>query len=270
MHRLIRYERSSLGYNRNKGWPERLTTSLAAANPGTTVRARAKPTSSRASTPKATSSAKPRPVAPATKAEVRVFVSYSHADAGVQARLETHLAVLKRDGVTTWFDGDMLTGDALDREIARALRQAHIFVALVSSDYLNSRYCQLEYRRAMGRRAKGLMRVAAVVVRPCDWKAASMAAFKLLPHDGRAVSDFRRADTALVGVVQALRALVKAVRSEAVRQAPVKSSKPRSPARQQTGRKPGSSKATGGNPAKGGRPSAKSRTSKSRSPTRPV
>lgn len=50
----------------------------------------------------------PRPVArPATprgkpeKPEVRIFVSYSHRDADAQARLETHLASLKREGVTT-------------------------------------------------------------------------------------------------------------------------------------------------------------------------
>lgn len=169
--------------------------------------------------------------APATrprKPEVRIFVSYSHADAAVQAKLEKHLAVLQRDAVSTWFDGDMLAGDAIDREIGRALRNAHVFVALVSSDYLHSRYCQLEYRRAMGRRARGKIRVAAVVVRHCDWAAAPMAAFKLLPHDGRAVSDFRSPDKPLAAVVRALRDVVKAVRAKMPSQG---AATPRAPAR---------------------------------------
>ena len=150
------------------------------------------------------------------KPEVRIFVSYSHADEAVRAKLDVHLANLKRNAVSTWFDGDMIAGDAISRDIGRALRNAHVFVALVSSDYLHSRYCQLEYRRAMNRQARGLMRVVAVIVRPCDWKAAPIAAFKLLPHDGRSVAEHGSADRALVGVVQALREVVKLTRAELV------------------------------------------------------
>jgi hypothetical protein len=103
----------------------------------------------------------------AEKPEVRIFVSYSHADVAAQAKLETHLAALKRDGVSTWFDGDMNAGDALDTNIARALRRTHLFVALLSPEYLASHYCwRIEYQRAMNRRARGTMRVVAVVVRP--------------------------------------------------------------------------------------------------------
>jgi hypothetical protein len=131
-------------------------------------------------------------------------------------KLEVHLAALKRDGVVTWYDGDMQAGDALDTEIARALRQAHLFVALLSPDYLASHYCwKLEYQRAMGRRAKGTLRVSAVVVRPCDWKATTAAGFKLLPTDGKPVSRWRSQDQALLDVTQGIRRVVQAIRKEA-------------------------------------------------------
>ncbi|QRE78081.1 TIR domain-containing protein [Methylobacterium aquaticum] len=61
-------------------------------------------------------------------------MSYSHVDAAARAKLETHLAPLIRDGVSTWFDGRMDPGDALDAGISRALRQAHILVALLSPE----------------------------------------------------------------------------------------------------------------------------------------
>lgn len=156
-----------------------------------------------------------RPGRDAEKPEVRIFVSYSHADANAQARLQTHLAALTREGVSTWFDGDMDAGDALDSGVAGALRRAHIFVALLSPDYLASRYCwNIEYRRAMNRRARGTMRVVAAVVRPCDWKATRAAHFKLLPRDGRPVTRWRSADDAFLDIAEGIRGVVRAVRRD--------------------------------------------------------
>jgi hypothetical protein len=144
-------------------------------------------------------------------------------------RLETHLAELKRDNVETWFDGDMNAGDTLATSIARELRQAHVFVALLSPDYLASRYCwNVEYARAMGRRARGLMRVVGVVVRPCDWKSTRAARFKLLPRDGRPVSNWRSADEAFLDVTLGVRGVVASVRKEKRHPAP---QSPKSPIR---------------------------------------
>lgn len=151
------------------------------------------------------------------KPEVRIFVSYSHVDAGARDKLQTHLAALMRDGVSTWYDGDMDAGDALNTGIARTLRRTHIFVALLSPDYIASHYCwNIEYRRAMNRRARGTMRVVAAVVRPCDWKATRAANFKLLPKDGRPVTRWRSADDAFLDIAEGIRGVVKTLRKEMV------------------------------------------------------
>ncbi|WP_437871811.1 TIR domain-containing protein [Methylorubrum extorquens] len=178
--------------------------------------------------PQATATAR----AKTEKPEVRIFVSYSHRDADARARLETHLAPLKREGVTTWFDGDMNAGDKLDTGIARALRNAHIFVGLLSPDYLASNYCwKIEYKRAMGRRANGTMRVVAVVLRPCDWKSTTAAGFKLLPEDGKEVTRWRSADDAFLNVAQGIRRVVADVRkgmaTAATKPAPRKPASPK-------------------------------------------
>jgi hypothetical protein len=81
--------------------------------------------------------------------ELRIFVSYSHKDAAAQEKLQTHLAPWKRDGVTVFVDKNIEPGAPLDPEIARELRQAHIFVALFSPSYLDSNHCwNIEYKRA--------------------------------------------------------------------------------------------------------------------------
>ncbi len=163
---------------------------------------------------KARAAAKANARTPTGKPEVRIFVSYSHVDAVARAKLETHLAPLLRDGVSTWFDGRINPGDSLDTGISRALRQAHILVALLSPEYISSRYCQLEYNRAMARRAKGLMRVVGVVVRSCNWKETTAAGFKLLPEDGRTVLEWRSADAAYLNVAQGIGKLVRTLRAE--------------------------------------------------------
>ncbi|SFU94575.1 TIR domain-containing protein [Methylobacterium sp. UNCCL125] len=185
---------------------------MAARNP---VRSGKPPPSRRTAAPRKAAtrpSTVARTAAPG-KPEVRIFVSYSHVDADERARFETHLAPLRRDNVTTWFDGDLNAGDALDANIARELKKAHVFVALLSPSYLNSHYCwQIEYKRATGRRRKGTMRVVAAVDKPCDWKATDAAGFKLLPKDGKPVINWRSADLAFLDIAQGIRGVVKDVR----------------------------------------------------------
>jgi hypothetical protein len=202
------------------------------------------------------------------KATVRIFVSYCHANAIQQAKLQVHLAQLKRDEVETWFDGDMEAGDKLNTEISRKLRTADIFVALMSPEYIASHWCQLEYRRAMGRRARGSMRVVVVVVRPCAWKDTGASDLKVLPRDGRAVSDWRSMDHAFANVAEGIKGAVKAVRTalpEAVPARPAKATRAaaspvpkKRPAPVKTGR-PAPAKASPGTRAAKGRRPARSR-----------
>jgi hypothetical protein len=55
-----------------------------------------------------------------------------------------------------------------------------------------------------------------VAVRPCDWKAATAAGFKLLPTDGKPVSRWRSQDQALLDVTQGIRKVVQAIRKDPV------------------------------------------------------
>jgi hypothetical protein len=147
--------------------------------------------------------------------EVRIFLSYSHKDAAAQEKLQTHLAPWKRDGVTVFVDKNIEPGAQLDPEIARELRRAHIFVALFSPSYLNSNYCwNIEYKRAMDRRARKLLRVIGVIVKPCGWKQTRAAGFKLLPKDGREPERWSSSDAAYVNIAEGIGEVIKTVRRE--------------------------------------------------------
>ena len=88
---------------------------------------------------------------------MRVFISYSHQDAGALERLHVHLANLKREGrIETWYDREILAGDNLHDEINRELEAADLVLLLVSPDFIASNYCvEREMQRALERHEIG-------------------------------------------------------------------------------------------------------------------
>lgn len=154
--------------------------------------------------------ATPEPPAP-----VRVFISYSHRDEAARGRLDVHMAQLKREGVSVFFDGDMIAGTELDPRIRRELRLADIFVALASPAYLHSRYCfEIEYGYALRKARRGKVHLVVTLVEECQWRHTRMARYKLLPKDGKPVSKWRPYGEAFEDIVNGLRGVVKAVRAE--------------------------------------------------------
>jgi len=142
--------------------------------------------------------------------EASVFVSYSHLDDEFRKRFETHMAQLHREGVRTWFDGDITPGAELDPDIRRALKQADIFVALASPNYLASRYCfETEYSFALRKAARKKLYVVVVLLRQCQWRHTRMARYKLLPKDAKPIDQWARRGDAWENVVEGIRAVVK-------------------------------------------------------------
>lgn len=185
-------------------------------NPIMALRAQKKaPTAKAAGTLKERGQRLKSPAKGGEKPEVRIFVSYSHKDTTAREKLHTHLAPWRRDGVTVWYDENIDPGAELDPEIARELRRAHIFVALFSPAYLDSNYCwNIEYKRAMSRRARKLVRVVGVVVKPCGWKQTRAAGFKLLPKDGLPPERWSSSDAAFVTVAEGIGGVIKSARRE--------------------------------------------------------
>jgi hypothetical protein len=140
-----------------------------------------------------------------------VFLSYSHRDEALREQLETHLSMLRRQGViSTWHDRRLLAGDSIDDGIVRELELADIILLLVSPDFLASEYCYgVEVARALNRHAAGEARVIPVILRPCDWRTAPFGKLLASPTDGRPITKWPDQDDAFLDIARAIRAAAR-------------------------------------------------------------
>ena len=127
---------------------------------------------------------------------ISLFFSYSHRDESLRNELETHLSVLKRQGVIqTWHDRRITAGSEVDSSISENLENARIILLLVSSYFLASDYCyDIEMSRAMEKHQEGSARVIPVILHPCDWQNAPFGALRATPTDGKLISMFANQD----------------------------------------------------------------------------
>ncbi len=142
----------------------------------------------------------------------RLFYSYSHRDESLRKKLETHLAMLRREHVITeWHDRKLLAGHDWETEIDEQVETADIILLLVSSDFLSSDYCfGKEMRRALERQASGEAIVIPIILRDCDWHTAPFSRLQALPTDAKPVTSWANRDEAFKDVAIGIRRTVAA------------------------------------------------------------
>ncbi len=117
---------------------------------------------------------------------VKAMFCYAHRDHRLRDDLDMHLAPLKRElGLTAWFDGEILPGSEWDKEISKALDEAHIILLLISARFLDSKYCyDKELARALHRHDAKQACVIPIILEPCEWKKEAFARLEVLPTKG--------------------------------------------------------------------------------------
>ena len=142
---------------------------------------------------------------------IEIFYSYSHKDEDLREELGKHLASLKREGaITDWYDRKIGAGKEWEGEIDEHLNTARIILLLVSSDFIDSVYCNdVEVKRAMERHEAGEARVIPVILRPVDWKKAPFGKLLALPTDGKPVIEWPNKDAAFTDIVKGIRGVVE-------------------------------------------------------------
>ena len=98
---------------------------------------------------------------------IELFISYSHKDDALREQLDTHLSLLKRQGVIeAWHDRRIGAGQEWAGAIDEHLNSAASILLLVSADFLASDYCyDLEMKRALERHDAGDAWVIPVILR---------------------------------------------------------------------------------------------------------
>src|SRR6266487_3695826 len=129
---------------------------------------------------------------------IEVFCSYAHKDEPQLQKLETHLNVLKRQGlISTWHDRHIVPGMDWAYAIDTHLSTASVILLLISPDFLASDYCYgIELQRALERHRANEARVIPILLRPVDWKGAPFAHLQMLPTDARPITTWRNRDEA--------------------------------------------------------------------------
>lgn len=135
-----------------------------------------------------------------------VFVAYSHHDESFKSDLETHTAVLNREGLLDlWHDRRIRPGEDWDERITSELEAADLILLLVSPDFLASSYCYgREATRALERHAESSAIVIPIILRPCQWLRTPLSQLQALPADGTPISEFGDRDDALLQIADSI------------------------------------------------------------------
>lgn len=144
-----------------------------------------------------------------------VFFSYSHKDEALRDQLESHLSLLKNQGlIDAWYDRRIVAGDEVDDAIFGKLETADVILLLVSSDFISSPYCySREMTRAMERHDAGEAKVIPVILRHCLWHGAPFGKLLAVPRDGKPITAWPDRDEALADVAKQVAKAVEALTS---------------------------------------------------------
>jgi hypothetical protein len=141
---------------------------------------------------------------------LEVFYSYSHKDENLRSKLETHLALLRRQGlIESWTDRCIRPGDEWRNQIDEHVRSAHVILLLISPDFLASDYCfDIEMKIAIERHENKEAIVIPILMRAADWSGAPFAKLQALPRNAKAVTSWSNRDEAFTAIAKELRELV--------------------------------------------------------------
>jgi len=117
--------------------------------------------------------------------KVSIFISYSHKDFQFRQELEPHLKFLSNQGfIGAWSDQKLQAGDELNEIILKEVRNADIFLALISPDYLASDPCyETELYEALEKYRVRQAKIIPVVIRPVAYHKTKFKRFLGLPKD---------------------------------------------------------------------------------------
>ncbi len=125
--------------------------------------------------------------------KTKIFVSYSHRDAGYLApdSLLGYLKGLEQEGVEFWWDEALVTGQRWDDEIKAQIDATDIALVLVSQWFLDSAYCtEVEISEFLQRsRDKGLV-ILPIILSACEWQRhAWLRSRQFLPRGGETIEE---------------------------------------------------------------------------------
>jgi len=147
--------------------------------------------------------------------QASLFYSYCHKDEKYRERMEIALDLLKEEGfLSDWSDRNIIAGKPFMPEIEKEQDNADLVAFLVSPDFLASRACKDEWRRAKKKSVEEGQKLVPIILRPCLWKNFdNMSNYLALPKDGRPVSEWEDEDSAWLDVTEQIMSVLEEIRN---------------------------------------------------------
>lgn len=143
--------------------------------------------------------------------KLKIFISYSHLDARYKRELLVHLKSLElTHNIDVWYDGKILPGDTIDKEILEQLEISDVVLLLVSPNYLQSSYCMnVELDKAIERHQEGTCIVVPVILSESIIdNSLSFSKLMRVPEDGKPIQKFRPQNNGYVNAVARIKQLI--------------------------------------------------------------
>src|SRR5579859_2226552 len=127
---------------------------------------------------------------------IELFCSYAHEDESLLRKLQTHLSILKRQGlISTWHDRQIVPGTDWAQAIDMHLNSASVILLLISPDFFASDYCYgIEMKQALEGHKVNEARVIPILLRPVDWQGAPFAHLQALPTNAKPITTWSNWD----------------------------------------------------------------------------
>jgi len=102
---------------------------------------------------------------------INVFVSYSHEDTSEFKRVIASVQnIIDTKEANFWYDKQIPGGMEYDKSIKENIGRAHLYLPLISLNFIASEYCRKELHLAYARAKQGHCRIMPIILRTCDWK----------------------------------------------------------------------------------------------------
>jgi hypothetical protein len=147
---------------------------------------------------------------------ISLFFSYAHEDEELRDELAKHLRnMVRQQIISSWYDRDITAGSGWAGQIDDNLDAAQVILLLISSDFMDSDYCNdVELTRAMERHRNGDACVIPIILRPTDWKGAEFESLQALPKDAVPITRWPDRDEAFLDVAKGIRRVAEDMRAK--------------------------------------------------------
>ena len=147
---------------------------------------------------------------------INIFIIYAREDREIKQRLLVHLNPLKYAfNAVIWHDEFIEAGQEWKPHIESRLEQTDLFLLLVSSDFMNSRFIsQVEFKYAIDRHNSKKSIVIPIIINYCLWDIdINLSKLQVLPNEAKPIDDWKTPDQAYNNIASGIRTVLSTIKN---------------------------------------------------------